>query len=357
MSGKKAPPVIEALATDLAPMPETVDAIEAAMPQATDLVLADPRDQHAVSVVLDAHDIAMIIDRAQSSALKKWVYKIPGTGQTGLSVHGVQDIVQQMNWTGKARIGLVRESLVVTREMEDVGNGFEEPVWSAIVFGRDEVTGMEWPGVSTEPVHMKLTERTAGEWTRKGKVVPDDRRVFDVFSKTKAVQKACRNAVAAFIPEELEQTVIAMFENDPRRVEKIQTEQEAKLADLPAALTDERAVAQVARARELYSHIRDVAGGQGKVKYTPAHFNGQLTSVQHDHARLDDFIAYLEHQLEVLPGQILAENQQREAVETANLVACPVCEQAAKKFCKNTRGAHPERVAARLAQIQKAGAS
>jgi hypothetical protein len=63
-----------------------------------------------------------------------------------------------------------------------------------------------------------------GPKRKAGMKIPEDNAIFDVFSRTKAIQKATRNALAAFIPEEIEQTVIAMFEKDPSRVERIQTE-------------------------------------------------------------------------------------------------------------------------------------
>jgi hypothetical protein len=48
------------------------------------------------------------------------------------------------------------------------------------------------------------------------------------------------------------------------------------------------------------------------------------------------------------------DDEEREAVESANDVACPACEQPAGRFCKGVRGAHGERVRARLEQIRGA---
>jgi hypothetical protein len=111
--------------------------------------------------------------------------------------------------------------------------------------------------------------------------------------RQKAIQKATRNALGSFIPEEIEQTVLAMFSKDPGRVERIQTEAEARVADLPPALTDDRAQQQIARCRQVYSEIRELGGGRGKVELPPGQFHSNLTAVQHDHERLDDFIGYL----------------------------------------------------------------
>jgi hypothetical protein len=66
--------------------------------------------------------------------------------------------------------------------------------------------------------------------------IPEDNAIFDVFSRTKAIKKATRNALAAFIPEEVEQTIIAMFEKDPSRVERIQTEAGGEAGGAAAAV-------------------------------------------------------------------------------------------------------------------------
>jgi hypothetical protein len=90
----------------------------------------------------------------------------------------------------------------------------------ATIFARDEVTGAMLPGSSMEPQRMRLQARTADRKRKAGQKIPEDNTIFDVFSRTKAIQKATRNALAAFIPEEIEQTIIAMFAKDPSRVER-----------------------------------------------------------------------------------------------------------------------------------------
>lgn len=334
---------------------EVVDgSVEEYMPPREEMVLRDPGDAHERFMVLDAHDVAMMVEWAQSSALRRWVYDIPGVGM-GLTIHAVQDITQAMNWRGKCRIGTVPETLKVERITEDLGNNGPEPLWDATIFARDAITGAELPGAAMEPLMMKLTDSKAKEWRRKGRTVPEDGRVFDVFSKTKAIQKATRNALAAFIPEEVEQTVIAMFASDASRVERIRTEAEAKVAELAPALTDERATAQVQKARVLYADIRELHGGRGKVAVTPGQFNAWVNSAQHSHDRLDDLLKHLEHLRESLPAQLAAQALQEQAVDSALQVACPACEASPRQFCRGVRGSHRERVAVRLAQLQGAG--
>lgn len=331
-------------------MPEAEPEIVDYMPAREELVLRDPDDEHERFMVLDAHDVAAMTTWAQESALRKWVYALPD-GKTGLSIHGVQDVVQQMNWRGKCRIGIVESSLSVEQVSADEGNG-EEPFWVATVFARDDVTGASLPGSAMEPQRMTLKRSTADAKRREGKQIPEDNKVFDRFSRTKAINKATRNALAAFIPEEIEQTIIAMYSNQASRVERIRTEAEAKVADLPPALVDEAAKAKVAQARETYRQISELHGGRGKVRMTPGHFNAYLTAAQHDHERLDDFLSYLAERLEHMPAELEAEALQEQAVDSAREVACPSCGAERRRFCQGIRGSHRERVAARLEQLK-----
>lgn len=334
------------------PAPELAPAVDEWL-ESTALTVADPADQHEVMVVLDNHDVAKLLTEIQGAALRKWVYEIEDGGiKRGLTVHAVQDITQRMNWTGRCSIGVLPETLSVERIVEDRGYG-PEPFWVATIFARDGKTGQTQPGVSMEPVMMRLTPATAQKKRDKGAVISEDRRVFDVFSRTKAVQKATRNAQAAFIPEEIEQTVIAMFARDPSRVERIQTEAEAKVAELPPPLADDQAKEQIAECQALYDEIRECGGGQGKVKFPPGQFAAWMLQSQHDHDALARLRDYLAKRLDELPGEIEREALQHRAAETANEVPCPVCNQPRRQFCKGVRGAHPERVAARLAVLGK----
>jgi hypothetical protein len=104
-----------------------------------------------------------------------------------------------------------------------------------------------------------------------------------------------------FIPEEIEQTVIAMFVKDPSRVERIRTEAEAKVAELPPPLDDEEAKALIAECEAVYDEIRELGGGRGKVKLTPGTFNAWLLQSQHDHGALRRMLEYLEERREQIP--------------------------------------------------------
>jgi hypothetical protein len=267
----------EEVRADEAPMPEAEAAVEAAVPSPAELVVRDPSDAHEVYVVLDAHDEAAIVRRAQESALKKWVYEFPQDGKMvrGLSIDGVQDVIQQMNWSGRTRIGVLEDTLKVESATADEGGG-DEPYWIATIFARDDVTGMTLPGSSMEPQRMKR---------RNGA------KVFDRFARTKAISKAARNALAGFIPETLEQSIIAMYAKDPSRVERIQTEAEAKLAELPPPLDDEEARALLARADAAYAEI---VWPEAHVEFPPAKFGAWKLHTQHSHEMLRELVVMVE---------------------------------------------------------------
>jgi hypothetical protein len=260
------------------------------------LAVQDPSDAHEVMLRMDDHDVALLLEEIQTKALRSWVYKLPGNKGEGLTVHAVQDIVQRMNWTGKTKIGLLLDAQgrpVLDVETIEVNEGDgTEPVWVATAYAKDEVTGSVLPGASMEPHRMHRRDGT---------------RPFDRFSRTKAIQKATRNALAAFIPEEIEQAVLAIALKQPDRVLRIQSEAEAKVADLPPALTDKKAQKQIERARAEYDLIKELGGGRGKTEITPGHFHAYLTAAQHDHQRLEDLIAWLVERHDALEAKYAAE--------------------------------------------------
>jgi len=345
-------------------MADAASEIEDYMPQGADLALADSNDPYETAVVMDAHDVALLMERVQSSALKKWVYDMDG--KQGLSVSAVQDVTQLMNWMGKAKITLDRGSLTKERIVEDMGNG-PEPLWLVTIFAVDEMTGDAHSGTSMEPVMMRLTPETAEKWRRKGKEVPEDRRVFDVYSLTKAIQKATRNALKAFIPQEVEQTIIAMYSNDPARVEKIHTPEEAKAADLPAPLETPEAKALMQECDEIYARIKDISP-EARVRFTPGRYHALMVRSHHDMQRLADFREYLLEQEQALPVAIENDRIAREARETVLEAVCPVCGQGRSWRCKqlDAQGEpvlrkekpvlmnvpHAERVAARAEELR-----
>lgn len=299
MAKEEEPTVDATVEEEDAPMtPEAAEAIEEFIPGPAELAVIDPSDRHEVMVAMDEHDVRMLLERAQSSALRKWVYVLPD-GTKGLTVHAVQDLVQQMNWSGKCRIGVLPETADFERITEDAGHG-PEPFWQATIAARDGVTGMVWMGTSSEPVYMRLKQSTADGKRKRGMKIPEDNRVFDPFSRSKALQKAQRNATGAFIPEQVEQTIIAMFEKDPSRVERIQTESEAKLAEMPPPLDDDEAHALIAQAEAVYDEI---VWPEARVEFPPGTFGAWKLQAQHSHDRLRDLVAYVEKRRDELKAK------------------------------------------------------
>lgn len=280
MGQDEAPEVVDAEVADVAP-----EEAEAYKPAPGELVVADLRDEQQVFVVLDRHDEQQIIEEFQRRALRVMLYDFTKGGRRliDLSYAGVKEAVRLMNATGKCRIAIDRDSLVVEEVTEDAGNGPEQ-FYVATVFAVDEVTGHGEFGTSSEPKLMRL---------RAGKTK------WDIFARTKAINKAQRNALGHHIPEAMRQTLIAQFKGDDAAVRRIQVGAGAeKMAELPAPLTDERARAQQARARELWTQVLDAAPGGLKVGVTPALFQTYLSRAEHSHERMDDLLAFLEAKLE-----------------------------------------------------------
>jgi hypothetical protein len=104
------PEVVDGEVAD-GPDPELKPAVDEKLPDVQLAVTrSDPADAHEVMVRMDDHDVAMLLEEIQTKALRRWVYKLPGNKGEGLTVHAVQDIVQRMNWTGKAKIGLLLDA-------------------------------------------------------------------------------------------------------------------------------------------------------------------------------------------------------------------------------------------------------
>jgi hypothetical protein len=263
----------------------TPEAAEEFKPSATDLVVSDPRDPNALFVVLDRHDEAQIISEFQRRALKVMLYDFTqaGTQLVDLSYQGVNEAVRLMNATGKCRIRIRPESLHVEEVTEDAGSG-PERFYVATVYAEDEITGYGQYGTSTCPVMMKL---------RNGK------SKWDVFARTKAINKAQRNALKVMVPEGMRQTMIAQYKGDDTAVRRIQAGAGAEaLAELPPPLTDERAKKLIATAEDLYEQVKELAPGGVAVKVTPGYFFSMQIRAQHSHEMLESFVAYMREKLE-----------------------------------------------------------
>lgn len=260
----------------------TAEVAEEFKPAPAELVVSDVRDEQSVFVVLDRHDEQQIIEEFQRRALKVMLYDFSqgGSRLVDLSYQGVNEAVRLMNQTGKCEIAVDRDAFngrgydeaVVT---EDVGNGPED-FYVLTVYAVDARTGYGQFGTSTEPKLMRLR---------------DGKTKWDIFARTKALNKAQRNALKTMIPEGLRQTLIAQYKGDERALKEIQAGAgAASIAELPPPLTDGKAEELKARARELFAELRE----SSKLTVLPAQFHAYLTRAEHSHERLEEFIAYLE---------------------------------------------------------------
>lgn len=276
-------PAIDSTAEDL---PDEV-------PTGSALVSLDDAPENVLAIV-DRHDEALIVSEIQRRALKVMLYAFPVNGSqvVDLSYLGVNEAVRLMNNGRKWRITIDRTSLQCDSVMEDLGNG-PEPCWQATVYAVDELSGYGQFGTYTQPKRMKLTsaDKIAKRRREQPDSIDDKDTIADQFARQKAINKAQRNGLRIHIPEELRQTLVAQHKGNPDAVQRISIGAGANaLADMPAPLTDERSKQQREIARGLYKQLQALTGPQ---ENPPGAFHAYLTRAEHDHDRLDEFIAYL----------------------------------------------------------------
>lgn len=280
-----------------APVAVSPEEAEDFKPSPAELVAPGPDDTHGTLVVLDRHDELAIIEEFQRRALEVMLYDVPKGGDRliDLSYAGVNEAVRLLNTMGGLEIGVVEGSLHVTTETYDVGDG-PEPFFVATVAALEKRTGYLQYGTASEPQRMKLKKSTAERMRRDGKKVAEDDRIFDVFARAKAINKAQRNALKVQIPETMRQTMIATYKGDTAALKQIQAGQgAAQLAELPPPLPadDARANELRGRVRELYQEIRAI----DVLKVLPAQFHAYLTRSEHSYEKLEEFVGYLEQRL------------------------------------------------------------
>lgn len=288
------------------PAPELHEAVQEAL-AGSEMVVADPADRHEGMIAMDAKDAARFVDgvvaQAQQANLgKRWVYQLPYGGGDGLTIDAVQDITQQMNWTGRCSISLMPETLSTEVVVADEGYG-DEPFWVATISAIDHKTGQIHVGSSMEPQKMRLKPETAKGKRKAGAVIGEDNKIFDRFARTKAIGKASRNAMEAHIPEVVKLTLIAMAKKKPEMIERIQTDAEAKVAELPPPLDTPEAKELTGKIEAVYSEIRELGGGRGKVVFTPGQFAAYLLQAQHDLALLERMLDYVTQRREDIAAQ------------------------------------------------------
>jgi hypothetical protein len=248
-------------------------------PPATELVVpslppGDERD-HATLVVLDRHDEDQVLAALEERMDKVLLYDFSkgGTNVVDLSWQGVMECVRLLNGTGHARLRIMPETLQVEVETIEAENGRgPEPYYVATVAATDEVTGYTTIGTSTEPRRMKA----------KGKIVDD------VFARTKAVNKAQRNALKMHIPERLRQAVIALHKGHDQRVLDIKHGAgAAAAAQLPPPVQSEQARALEAEIKATWGEIRLLPGWKDRM--LPGVYQAKLSRARSSEPDLEAF--------------------------------------------------------------------
>lgn len=266
------------------PVPAEADP-EDFKPAGGELVVQVPEE---VFTVLDRHDESQILEEMQRRVLEVSLYDFPqgGSRLIDLSYSGVREVVHLMNRTGKCRLRVMPGSLSVSEVVED-----DEPHYVADVWAEDAVTGEAFLGTATEPKRMKITAATARKWKEKGKAVPEDRMVWDTFARTKAVNKAQRNALKQFIPEQIRQTLIAQYAKDPARIRVIEAGAGAAAeAALPPPLDTPEAEALRKRARAIFDEIK----AADRLALLPGAFHQRLSRASSSLESLESFCEALE---------------------------------------------------------------
>lgn len=260
--------VREVTEVDDRPAPVEVDADPEEFKPPEVALAVDTRDSTDVYRAMDRNDEVQILDELMGRAIKSMLYSFEQKGQllTDFTVAGVNETIRVMNERGGTQVGISEQPPIVDEFTEG-----EERYFRCLVFARDArfPESGRW-GTAVEPV-MMVTKA-------KGKI-------WDKFALTKALNKAQRNALRAFIPEDFRQTIIAMFLQQGR-VEKLQPLGGGAVAELPAPIDDERAQALKIEIHDAYRELKEL----NPLKMPPARFNAFLTRAETDsHERMEAF--------------------------------------------------------------------
>lgn len=271
------------------------DGGEVVYPEPVQMAARDDADAYRAMSAADERQIAQELE---GQAVKAMLYSFRQQGQNvvGFSWKGVREAVRQVNTRGMGRIALDPsnrpdyEQIMLNAEIGQDQNGDpiygEVPAIQCTVYALDSMHGTGQWGTAVQTrdqvVKSKRNPETGHYLWRP-----------DPFSRTKALNKAQRNALEPFIPlrivEELK--VLYMGRGQVEYIDSTATEIDA----LPPALTDQRAQNQQAKCRELYAEIKRKHGPK---LLTPGRFNAFMVAAQHSHDRLDDCIAHLTDLLE-----------------------------------------------------------
>lgn len=249
---------------------------EGSKPTEADLTV---RDREDVYRAMDRADELAIIDEIQGNALEVFVYDFQNRGQrfTDLSITGVKECVRILNERGGARIR-VTSAPPVTEEVTEPGEGGElESFYRVSVYAEDERSGLGFWGTATEPKNMHKR---------------DGSRPWDKFGYTKALNKAQRNVLKLFIPEELRQTLIATAKKEGKV--KVLEAARAPEAELPPPLDTPEAKKLLDKIDAAYEDLKAV----NRMALPPGRFNAKRTRAASEIGALKALLGEIESRTE-----------------------------------------------------------
>lgn len=249
-------------------------------------VVAQPTE-HAAYSAMERADEVQIIEAIEGRMSETLVYNVPGKGQD-LSWVGVREAIRMIVEDTGRNIRITDAPPIKSYETI---NGEQHVSFMAYAF--DEASGQGYWGEANQPVRMALKKTTADNYRKSGKHVYDDDTVDDEFASRKALAKAQRNALKYFIPENIRQGILAIAQNDPRKLREITMGRGAPMENKPAALSDEEGQKLIAECRELYKAIgREFP--EFKAKVPPGRFNSDLQAAWSSHEALRTLKGQLE---------------------------------------------------------------
>ena len=248
----------------------------------------DPGEPSDAWRAIDKHREVEILEELAGNALETMLYSFQQDGSmvTDLSVGGVNECIRVFNERGGARIGIAEEPPTIQET---------DKAWRVMVRAVDFRTGVSRWGIFEQPKVIKL-RNNRGE-----KENP--------FSLTVALNKAERNALAKFIPEQIRRQLIAqMLQSSGRGKEATEAVRQLKAigsfaTEIKPPLEDEEASALLAEIRAEYDAIKKVS----RLALPPAAFNQFVTAAQHSHTRLRECLAHMKQIREEVEAKAAAD--------------------------------------------------
>jgi hypothetical protein len=253
-------------------------AVEETPASAGELV-ARAGDEGDVFRVMDEYDATQIMDELQGRPADVMVYSFQSGGktQTGLSYRGVAEIARTMNEHGMGQIRVSgAHPPIVTEAQETDEAGATVTYIEATVYAEDTKNGGGNWGTARQPKFQTFRDSSKAP-------------KLDAFARAKALSKAQRNAMLPLLPVAFAETQIALMLQNPVRVKEIRAGLGQAPADLPPALTDERAVELKNQIRGVYRDIRAI----DPMAMPPGRFNVKLRRAEVEHAALEELLEEL----------------------------------------------------------------